>query len=83
MDIAGDFRLANQVKAYYLISVCSWSSAALFAPLRLKPLSRMPATLDSLLTLPLSMLSFLLNNVFLKVSLLPILLNPRLNRLSF
>ena len=34
MDIAGDFRLANQTKAYCLICVCSWSSAALFAPLR-------------------------------------------------
>ena len=51
--------------------------------LLLKPLSRMPATLDSLLTLPLSMLSFLLKDVFLKVSLLPILLTSRLNRLSF
>ena len=34
MDIAGDFKLKNQEKAYCLISVCSWSSAALLAPLK-------------------------------------------------
>ena len=34
MDVAGYFELKDQVKAYCLISCCSWSSAVLFSPLR-------------------------------------------------
>jgi hypothetical protein len=34
MDVAGHFELKDQVKAYCLISCCSWSSAVLFSPLR-------------------------------------------------
>ena len=34
MDIAGDFKLKDQMKAYCLICCCSWSSAVLFSPLR-------------------------------------------------